>query len=571
MTVTPAAEPRFDGGEVPDWLSTAEDKPSDEEAVSDWLAGAGAAAAFATQADEDFLPAAQEREQPAWMSFMSDSDKSSQSAFALQDEGDLAAGTPSGEPDWLNELESSFPDMPSAQSAGAADAGAVTAFGGTEEPSAFDSDFGEGLPGWLTGTAGDADRAAAAASDAFQSSDEASLMPAELPSWLEAMRPVESVGGASETYEEGDAYIEGAGPLTGLRNVLQAEPDISQIKKPPVYAIKLEISDLNQAQAQVFSQLLQQEGEAKPIPAVPVITSQRLLRMVLAALLILTILVALLPNFPPIVERPLSIAPGARLNELVNGLGNGAPVLLAVDYEPGLSGEMDAVAGAVVDHLMIRGAFLTLVSTLPTGPIQAERLVMTANQMGSHQYQPSLGKDQPGQYVNLGYIAGGAAGLRGFAEDPHKAVPYLLDRTGFYNSRPAWSSDEAQLLTVLSMQDFAMVIVATEKPDVVRNWVEQVQPKLGGKPLVLVTSAQVEPIVHPYYQSGQVSAFISGLTQGAAYENSLGREGNASRYWAPYSVGILVTILLVLLGAGTNAALSLVTRRNAAGESAGKS
>jgi hypothetical protein len=189
-----------------------------------------------------------------------------------------------------------------------------------------------------------------------------------------------------------------------------------------VYAIKLEISDPTRLRRRYFRSCAQ-EGEAKPIPAVPVITSQRLLRMVLAVLLISTILVALLPNFPPIVAPPLPIAPGTRLSELVNGLGNGAPVLLAVDYEPGLSGEMDAVAGAVVDHLMIRGAFLTLVSTLPTGPIQAERLVVAGQADGQSPIRAIFSRSA--RNINL-LVAGGAAGLRGFAEDPHKAVPYYL-------------------------------------------------------------------------------------------------------------------------------------------------
>jgi hypothetical protein len=57
------------------------------------------------------------------------------------------------------------------------------------------------------------------ASDAFQSSDEANLMPAELPSWLEAsvQNPLAAPGTAIA-----DAYIEGAGPDQG--NVPQAEP-----------------------------------------------------------------------------------------------------------------------------------------------------------------------------------------------------------------------------------------------------------------------------------------------------------------------------------------------------------
>jgi len=60
----------------------------------------------------------------------------------------------------------------------------------------------------------------------------------------------------------------------------------------------------------------------------------------------------------------------------------------------------------------------------------------------------------------------------------------------------------------------------------------------------------------------QVQGLISGLAKGAVYENLLGRgAGTAHNYWAPFTVGILVVVALILVGGGMNAITSLMSRK----------
>jgi ABC-type spermidine/putrescine transport system permease subunit II len=112
------------------------------------------------------------------------------------------------------------------------------------------------------------------------------------------------------------------------------------------------------------------------------------------------------------------------------------------------------------------------------------------------------------------------------------------------------------------LSGFAMLVVLTENPDLARTWIEQVQPVLGNSPMIMVLSAQAEPLVRPYYESGspQVQGLVVGLVSGASYESLLGREGIAARYWDSFSVGMLVAALLILVGGGISIILARLER-----------
>jgi hypothetical protein len=185
---------------------------------------------------------------------------------------------------------------------------------------------------------------------------------------------------------------------------------------------------------------------------------------------------------------------------------------------------------------MLKGAYLTLVSTAPTGPAQAERLVQGVNARGEHSYQ---GVDT---YANLGYIPGGLVGIRSFAESPRQVMPFAMDGTAVWNTDP--------LASIQQLSDFAMVLVLTENPSTARAWIEQVKPLIGEKPLLMVVSAQVEPVVRPYFEGEPqvVQGIVAGLPGAATYENMIGRFSLARNYWDAYSVGISLIALLLVVG-----------------------
>jgi hypothetical protein len=152
-------------------------------------------------------------------------------------------------------------------------------------------------------------------------------------------------------------------------------------------------------------------------------------------------------------------------------------------------------------------------------------------------------------YVNLGYVPGEAAGLLSFSISPRTISPLAFD------GGDAWLM--APLQGIERVSDFSMVIVITDDPENARLWIEQVGPTLAGTPLMMVVSAQVEPLIRPYYHATprQVSGLVSGVAGGVVYENMIGEEEIARSYWDAFSVGITITLVLILTGGLINGIL----------------
>ena len=77
----------------------------------------------------------------------------------------------------------------------------------------------------------------------------------------------------------------------------------------------------------------------------------------------------------------------------------------------------------------------------------------------------------------------------------------------------------------------------------------------------MAISAQAEPILYPYYESGQVDGLVSGLSGGATYERLQGQSGLGRKYWDSYSVGLLLAEILIAVGAMVNLLAALKVRQ----------
>jgi hypothetical protein len=444
---------------------------------------------------------------------------------------------PGGDLDWLDELEAAYAASTSLDLTPAA--GSYSGVGLDQTGESQGAVLGEALPGWLD------EVSTQAPPQPEQLQPDSDIAPASLPSWLEAMRPVAAVGLAADLAQADAGPAEGSGPLQGVRGVIPAEPDVYHVRKPPAYSVKLQISDNQSSHADLLAQLIAAEAESRPVPGKPIISPQHVVRSAFFLVLVLAILLPQVLGFPKVAPPPY-LPQVSTLSQQVGSLPANAPVLMAVDYEPAYSAELDATAASILDHLMIKGAYLTIVSTLPSGPAQAEHLIGIANQAGNHLYRPG------NQYTNLGFIPGGASGLQSFAQAPRQTMPRDVQ------GEEAWGI--AGLQNVNALADYSMVLVITENPETARTWIEQVQPYLGDASLVMVASAQAEPVIYPYYLSGQLQGLLSGIAQAAYYEYSIGRTGWASRNWTPYSLGMLSAIILILVGGGSLSAITMLHR-----------
>ena len=178
-----------------------------------------------------------------------------------------------------------------------------------------------------------------------------------------------------------------------------------------------------------------------------------------------------------------------------------------------------------------------------------------------HQYQSGV------QYVNLGYLAGGPAGILYLADEPPQAVTVGMD------GQPViWGAGPLHAIQKLS--DFAALIILTDNADTGRQWIEQAGPRLGSTPMLMVISAQAEPMIRPYFASGQLKGLVSGLSEAKIYEQSnqnLGAThqfGLDSQYWDSFSVGMLVAELLIVAGVVLGFVTDWRARQSISGEEA---
>jgi hypothetical protein len=283
----------------------------------------------------------------------------------------------------------------------------------------------------------------------------------------------------------------------------------------------------------------------------------RPLRWIIAAVLFLVILApALLSALAGIQIFPSPGVPAGEsgfvaFQETIQNLPAEATVLVVVDYQPGFAGEMEPAAGPVITQLMEKNIHLALISTSPMGSYLGERLIDNANRgQGSRPpYQPQ------DQYVNLGYLPGGAGSIKIFAEQPQKTVGLDVGLDG--SIRNLWTTTTAlqglskSLEEPVRLSDFAAIVVMTDNPDTGRLWIEQTADAFPKriKPLLMVVSAQAEPLLRPYVVSGQVKGLLAGLEDGTRYENNLGHPGQARLEWDSFSAAILVTELFMIGGA----------------------
>ncbi len=510
------------------------EEPAQEGEIPDWLTGlvAGKAVVSAQEnidTDAEGLP-----------DWLADLDKSaSPEAGPIVPFGEEEPGLTF---DWLQEQVRADQGMPVSAEAGAGEPEELEA----EKVVPFVGDLSDFLEEEYSAVSDTEGEPAAATGE--------DLAPAELPNWLEAMRPLGAAALGAAAMGDIEAQIESSGPLAGLRGVVPAEPDIARLMKPATYTMRLQVSDTQQANADKLEGLVKAEGVTKPVPGRPAITSQHVWRAIIFLALIGVIIWKAFTGSQDI-PLPALTPEVLDTSAIVEGLPANPVVLLAVEYEPGFAGEFEATSSAVINHLILKGAYIALVSTSPNGVALGEDLLQSIRELNGFPYQVIE------QYANLGYISGGSTGLVGFADAPRQITPYAMD----VNSTYVWG--QAPLQRVQSISDFDLVAVLTEDADKARAWIEQVEPKMESKPLVMVLSAQAEPMVRPYYQSSpkQVAGMVAGLVGGGSYENAhpdlFGTKGPARRYWDAFSLSLPVALLLIAIGMVVDLSISAVKNR----------
>jgi hypothetical protein len=271
----------------------------------------------------------------------------------------------------------------------------------------------------------------------------------------------------------------------------------------------------------------------EPVPAAepePRRPSQRPSRTAIAWLILLLLLGA-----------ATLIAPGDRSNILalanpdlagvseLRGVFDSLPdqplVVVGMDADLGTYPEIRPATRAAFDDLLARGASLAFVSVTGEGRAIAAAEV---ERLQTHGVSADV-------LLDMGYVAGTEAGLVRLVGStvPATSVGSLADGV---RSRGGG----------LDAFDLALLVGGSDVGP--RTWVEQVGPRLPDLPMVAIAPTFAQPELAPYLRSGQLSALIATVRDGAAYSDAVDpdAEGDAPPSALAMLAGMIVAALLLV-------------------------
>ena len=548
------------------------DQPQDESNSSgafdlgsddtpDWLKDmSGGMAPFveSTQSESDPLSSNKSYEEPSWLTPEAasavDPFGASLEGEDVKDERAAGDGLFSAVPDWLRSAapESTIFDEPEKNKPEELEG--LSASVPFAETPAFDSNLPDGndalfteMPDWLSDA-----MESPATPEPIIGSD--ALAPNELPSWVEAMRPVEQTPNANEGMALASALsgnnsepAEVQGVFAGLSGILPVGAGFAPTSKPKVHSIKINADEDQLKQAGILEQILAAETSPVTLASENVMRSSRILRFGLAFVMVVSVFLFAFMG-TQIFSMPVGVPNELKTAvSIVQSIPPDAPVLVIFDYDPSRAGEMEVAATPLFDHMMILNhPRLTFISTNEYGSVLAERFI--SGPLAGRGYQSGV------TYLNLGYLSGGHMGIRSFAQNPAQTITFDT------SNQFAWTQPPLQGVTALNQ--FAAMILVTDDAEAARAWVEQTQELRGATPFLVVSSAQAAPMIQPYFESNQVQGMVSGLYGGAIVERQYnnGNPGTARRYWDGYSAGMLIAAILVFGGGLVNLFLGMRDR-----------
>jgi len=376
---------------------------------------------------------------------------------------------------------------------------------------------------------------------------------------MRALRPLDARATAREPEPDRE---ETAGPLAGMRGVLPAESVITMAGKPGASVMGFVLTDAHTKLAERLRRLVQEEGndegniKPRKRSGINFDVWRLVVALVMFALVFLPFFKGILPAD---LQGQLFVAPpvSANVQLFANEVDKLQPqqiALVAVEYEPGNRGELDPAVESVLVHLLQKHVRVAVVSSSPTGAGVADDLIKSAAlEVGGLE----AGKD----FINLGFIAGGPAGLRQFALSPFASIH--SDFSGNAETLKNWGD-------LASLPKASLIIVASGSADGIQNWLQQVQPQLSvSPPFTAISSAAAEPLVEPYAEGNppQLAGMVSGLSGAIQYDTASKRDpaiaAQTSARWFSFGLGLNAIAGLLVLGAILSVVSMLLSRRPA--------
>jgi hypothetical protein len=246
--------------------------------------------------------------------------------------------------------------------------------------------------------------------------------------------------------------------------------------------------------------------------------------------LLVFIIVALPIIFP--LNSPVTVTPEVQnIYNDIEKLPSGTPILIAIDYEPSDSPEVDPMTIAILRHCFQKNLRVIVCSIQPTtaAGIAAKWVKKISTEM--HKIS---GKD----YVNLGYKTGGYAVVIGMGENLRNTFPKDYNGTDVNNMEV--------LKGVNSLKDIPYMIDIHDDSSVF-TWITYGYERYGIK-IGAGSTAVMAVGNYASLNAKQLTGIIGGLKGASEYEKLMGYRGWASNGMDSQEVMHLFIIVLLILG-----------------------
>lgn len=268
---------------------------------------------------------------------------------------------------------------------------------------------------------------------------------------------------------------------------------------------------------------------------------QKLLALDRRYIFVLVALALLIPLFitsPSGFLKKIDISPPVRsLYDYVEKLPPGSKVMIAFDYDPPTTPELQPMAVSFLKHCFMKDLKVIMIGLWPQGPVQAqfamENEVLVDEKIKAKNLKYGL------DYVNLGFQAGNEFVILRMGTDIAAAFP-----ADYFSTR---TKELPLMKDVKNFDNIRLIYNLSAGYPGTYEWVIFAGDRFGVKIAGGNTAVQY-PHNSPYLQTGQLVGLLGGMQGAAGYEKVSGYLGKATRYMFSQAVSHAMVVLLIIIG-----------------------
>ncbi len=247
-------------------------------------------------------------------------------------------------------------------------------------------------------------------------------------------------------------------------------------------------------------------------------------------LYLLVFIVVGAPLLRPI-NLPIGVSQYTQLfYDQVEALKPGSIVLVSFSFASAKTPEFYPQMIAATQHLLLKKTNMVFVSWL------AEDTPFTGKLFADLSFEKK-GLKYGVDYVDLGFIAGGATGMAAFARDSQKTPGADVSGTPI--------ADLSLMTKVKSASDFQLLITFISIQ--MEDFIGQVQTPYR-IPLIVGTDGVSFAGILPYLAAGQIKGILNTMVGAAEYEKLLKTPGKGTSYMDAQQMSHFLMIVLIVLG-----------------------